>query len=56
MRSFVGAGAVWLALACGPATHAQHTLAAKFDVTKPLTLTGTVTQIDWANPYVHVLM
>jgi hypothetical protein len=35
---------------------AQHTLAAKFDVTKPLTLAGTVTQIDWANPYVHILM
>jgi hypothetical protein len=35
---------------------AQHTPAAKFDLTKPLTLTGTVTQIDWANPYVHVLM
>ena len=37
-------------------SHAQHTLAAKFDLTKPLTLTGTVTQIDWANPYVHMLM
>jgi hypothetical protein len=35
---------------------AQHTLAAKFDLRKPLTLTGTVTQIDWANPSVHVLM
>jgi hypothetical protein len=35
---------------------AQHTLAAKFDLRKPLTLTGTVTQVDWANPYVHVLM
>src|SRR5437764_11451939 len=35
---------------------AQHTLAAKFDSTKPLTLKGTVTQIDWANPYVHVIM
>ena len=35
---------------------AQHTLAAKFDLTRPLTLTGTVTQIDWATPYVHVLM
>ena len=34
----------------------QHTVAAKFDLTKPLTLKGTVTQIDWANPYVHVLM
>src|SRR5215831_13289967 len=34
----------------------QHTLSAKFDVTKPLTIKGTVTQIDWANPYVHILM
>ena len=35
---------------------AQHTLAAKFDLTKPQTLKGIVTQIDWSNPYVHVLM
>ncbi len=35
---------------------AQYTPAAKFDLTKPLTLTGTVTQVDWANPSVHVLM
>src|SRR5947207_1526143 len=34
----------------------QHTLAAKFDTTKTQTLKGTVTQIDWSNPYVHVLM
>src|SRR5688572_14155950 len=35
---------------------AQHNVATKFDPTKPLTLRGTVTQIDWANPYVHILM
>src|SRR5262245_670974 len=35
---------------------AQHTLAAKFDSARPLNLKGTVTQIDWANPYVHILM
>ena len=34
----------------------QHTLPAKFDVSKQLSLKGTVTQIDWSNPYVHVLM
>jgi len=34
----------------------QHTPAAKFDLTKPLTLKGTVTQVDWSNPYVHILM
>src|SRR5205085_8213298 len=42
-------------LALGPAL-AQHTVAAKFDLTKPISLKGTVTQIDWANPYTHVLM
>jgi hypothetical protein len=43
-------------LCCAVSLRAQHTLAAKFDLSKPLTLTGTVTQVDWANPYVHVLM
>src|SRR5690348_4106047 len=46
---------VGLVLATGPA-FGQHTLAAKFDVTKSQTLKGTVTQVDWSNPYVHVLM
>lgn len=45
-----------LALLWSAVATAQHTPAAKFDLTKPLTLTGTVTQVDWANPYVHVLM
>src|SRR5262245_23177104 len=38
------------------AATAQHTPGAKFDLTKPRTLKGTVTQIDWANPTVHILM
>jgi len=38
------------------ATFAQHTPAAKFDLTKSQTVKGTVTQVDWANPYVHVLV
>ena len=57
MRQVVVAGTACLAMLFGAVSApAQHTLAAKFDLTKPLTLTGTVTQIDWANPYVHVLM
>jgi hypothetical protein len=57
MRQFVvAATATFALLLCAVSAPAQHTLAAKFDLTKPLTLTGTVTQIDWANPYVHVLM
>jgi Family of unknown function (DUF6152) len=31
---------------------AHHSFAAEFDGTKPITLKGTVTQIDWANPHV----
>src|SRR5687767_15927123 len=53
---FVRAAAGLAMLLAAVSAPAQHTLAAKFDLTKPLTLTGTVTQVDWANPYVHVLM
>ena len=53
VRLFAASAAILMALA--PAS-AQHTVAAKFDLTKSISLTGTVTQIDWANPYAHVLM
>jgi len=33
---------------------AHHAISAKFDDTKPTTLTGIVTLVDWANPHVHV--
>ena len=35
---------------------AHHEILAKFDSTKPQTLKGTVTKIDWTDPHVHVLM
>jgi hypothetical protein len=35
---------------------AHHALAAKFDDTKPLSLAGTVTSVDWRNPHVHVFL
>jgi hypothetical protein len=44
-----------LALAVAPAL-AHHEILAKFDDTKPLTLKGLVTLVDWANPHVHVFM
>jgi hypothetical protein len=31
---------------------AHHSFAAEFDGSKPVTLKGVVTQIDWANPHV----
>ena len=34
------------------AAFAHHPFAAEFDMTKPLTLTGTVTKIEWQSPHV----
>ena len=35
---------------------AHHEILAKFDDTKPTTLNGVVTEVDWANPHVHIFM
>jgi hypothetical protein len=35
---------------------AHHEILAKFDDTKSTTITGIVTDVDWKNPHVHVLL
>src|SRR5438552_9995457 len=35
---------------------AHHEILAKFDDKKPMTLKGTVTKLDWANPHVHIFL
>lgn len=52
-RATVAFGALILAASF---LSAQHTPGAKFDLTAPLGLTGEVTQIDWANPYTHIMI
>jgi hypothetical protein len=35
---------------------AHHSFSAEFDNTKPVTLKGTVTKIDWLNPHIWIYM
>jgi len=35
---------------------AHHSFAAEFDSEKPITLTGTVTKVEWTNPHVWVYL
>ena len=32
---------------------AHHSFGAEYDVNKPITLSGTVTKIEWTNPHTH---
>ena len=50
---FVAAAAVGLMLSTAPA-RAHHAFAAEYDGDKPITLTGTVTKLEWLNPHARI--
>ena len=49
-RLFFVAAAAVLILAAGVPAVAHHAFAAEFDGSKPVTLKGTVTKMEWINP------
>ena len=47
-------GALALALSAIAPVAAHHSVPGQFDVSKPMTLTGTISKVDWINPHIYV--
>jgi Family of unknown function (DUF6152) len=46
---------IW-SLGLGAALAAHHSFDAEYDSSKPITITGVVTKLDWANPHAYVYL
>ena len=51
MRGYFLAG--FLGLLLSAPAFAHHSFGAEYDDTKPVTITGVVTKLDWENPHIH---
>ena len=47
------AGTAVLLLMTGAGIAAHHSFAAEYDSNKPVTISGTVTNVEWTNPHIH---
>jgi hypothetical protein len=54
--SLVTAGAAVVMLGAGAPLLAHHAFSAEFDSTRPVTLKGTVTKMEWINPHAWLHM
>ena len=50
------AAAALVAVAAIVPVRAHHSFAAQYDRSKPITLKGTVTKVEWANPHIYFYM
>jgi hypothetical protein len=53
MRLLVLATLMLALPATAPIT-AHHSVPGQFDVSKPMTLTGTISKVEWINPHIYV--
>ena len=47
---------ICLGLFTGMALWGHHSLTAEYDTAKPITLSGTFTQLDWRNPHAWIYL
>ena len=45
-----------VALAAPPLADAHHSFGVVYDANQPVTLTGTVTKLEWTNPHAHLFI
>jgi hypothetical protein len=43
-------------LAAAVPADAHHSFAAQYDASKPVTLTGKVTKVEWTNPHIYIFI
>jgi hypothetical protein len=55
MKTTIGIAALSLtALAAALPSSAHHSFPAQYDASKPITLTGKITKVEWTNPHIFI--